>query len=289
MFGKETVLATNGPMMTDRESLELFMQVVLAAEPWRLEPSIRVQPWAPYQFKKPIKVAVQWWDGVVSPHPPMLRALREVSEACKRAGMKVVDWDSEALNHQKGWEILSGLYYPDGGREVLGRIKDAGEPVLPLTNFIIEQPNVKYRSMEELWKVSRVLSRPHICCKFTDLNSYARRGKHIEPPTPVIGPELVRKMAKKSMLSFVHRPLVRPRRMSNRDTGDMGLSGTCLTTPVRFSPLLLLIRNWTKRIWLIGQRMLMTSLSMTCMSQKGLKTLQLVCRLLDVDIWMRKF
>src|SRR5690554_2646993 len=120
------------------------MKVALAAQPWRLDPSLTVKDWTPHQFTKPLKIAIQWWDGVVQPHPPMTRALREVSEACRKAGMEVVDWDSESLNHAKGWEILSSLYWTDGGDEVLGLIKDSGEPVLPLTKFIIqEQPNVK--------------------------------------------------------------------------------------------------------------------------------------------------
>lgn len=155
MFGRESILACNGPMATDRESLDLFMEVICAAQPWRLEPSIRVAPWIPHKFSRPLKIAVQWWDGIVTPHPPMLRALREVADACKQAGMTVVDWDSEALDHEKGWEILSGLFYPDGGKEVLGLLESAGEPILPLTNFIIkEQANVKALTVPEMWKVS---------------------------------------------------------------------------------------------------------------------------------------
>ncbi|KIV82844.1 hypothetical protein PV11_04917 [Exophiala sideris] len=154
MIGKETILSTLGPMAQDRDSLELFMKIVLDAEPWRLDPSLTVKPWTPYHFTKPLKVAVQWWDGVVMPHPPMIRALKEVSEACKSAGMKVVEWDSEKLNHRKGWEITSALYWPDGGAEVLGRLEDAGEPILPLTKFIIhEQPTVKSLTQHELWQL----------------------------------------------------------------------------------------------------------------------------------------
>lgn len=154
MIGKETILSTLGPMAVDRASLEIFMSVVLDAKPWRLDPSLTVKKWTPYQFTKPLKIAVQWWDGVVTPHPPMIRALREVSGACKAAGMEVVEWDCESLNHRKGWDILSALYWTDGGAEVLGRLEDAGEPVLPLTKFIIhEQPNVKNLNMHELWQV----------------------------------------------------------------------------------------------------------------------------------------
>ncbi|KAK8061231.1 hypothetical protein PG997_015452 [Apiospora hydei] len=152
--GKETISGCPGPMTVDRDGLELFMKVALSAKPWRVEPSLTVKEWTPYQFARPPKVAVQWWDGVVRPHPPMTRALREVAAACREAGMEVVDWDCEGLDHEKGWDILSALYWPDGGEEVLGLIKESGEPILPLTKFIIhEQPTVKELTQHELWQL----------------------------------------------------------------------------------------------------------------------------------------
>ncbi|KAH7160475.1 amidase signature domain-containing protein [Dactylonectria estremocensis] len=153
-FGRETIPGCPGPMTTDREGLELFMKVALSAKPWRLDPSLTAKDWAPYTFTRPLKVAIQWWDGVVQPHPPMTRALREVADACRKAGMEVVDWNSEALDHQKGWDILSALYWPDGGKEMMELIEGAGEPVLPLTKFILhEQPTVKELTQHELWKL----------------------------------------------------------------------------------------------------------------------------------------
>ncbi|KAK7961233.1 hypothetical protein PG988_012447 [Apiospora saccharicola] len=141
--GKETIQGCPGPMTVDRDGLELFMKVALAAKPWRIEPSLTVKEWTPHKFTKPLKIAVQWWDGVVKPHPPMIRALREVADACRKAGMEVVDWDCTGLDHQKGWDILSALYWPDGGKE-----------------FIIhEQPTVKEMTQHELWKASLCVER----------------------------------------------------------------------------------------------------------------------------------
>ncbi|KAM0543450.1 hypothetical protein ACHAPJ_012314 [Fusarium lateritium] len=154
MVGKETVSSTPGPMAVDRETLELFMKVALASKPWLIDPSLTVKEWTPYKFDRPLKVAVQWWDGVVQPHPPMTRALKEVAEACRQAGMEVVDWDCEPLDHRKGWEILSSMYWPDGGEEALKLMEASGEPVLPLTKFIIqEQPSVKNLTQPELWEL----------------------------------------------------------------------------------------------------------------------------------------
>ena len=45
--------------------------------------------------KKRLKVAVLWNDGVVKPHPPIIRALKEVSEKVKSIpGVEVVDWEA---------------------------------------------------------------------------------------------------------------------------------------------------------------------------------------------------
>lgn len=154
MSGKEAMMSTPGPMTTDRETLELIMKAALASEPWRLDPSVTFKPWTPVTLTKPLKIAIQWWDGVVTPHPPMRRALKEVAEACKKAGMKVVDWDCEKLDHKKGWEIISSLYWPDGGEQILNSMKESGEPVLPLSKWIIEQPSVKNMTQQELWDVS---------------------------------------------------------------------------------------------------------------------------------------
>jgi amidase len=152
MVGKEAILSTLGPMTVDREALQLFVDVVMASEPWLIDPSLTVG-WRKHTYDKPLKIAVQWSDGVVQPHPPMIRALKEVAAACKAAGMEVVDWDCTELQHDKAWEILSSLYWTDGGEETLGRLNGAGEPVLPLTKFIIqEQPAVKSLTQHEMWE-----------------------------------------------------------------------------------------------------------------------------------------
>ncbi|KAL2206341.1 amidase [Sarocladium strictum] len=153
MIGKEAITSTPGPMTTDREALEIFMKAALSAEPWNIDPSLTMKPWTPYTFERPPKIAVQWWDGVVQPHPPITRALNEVADACRKAGMAVVDWDCETLDHRKGWEILSSLYWPDGGEEMMNLLRETGEEILPLTKFIIEeQPSVKSLTQPELWE-----------------------------------------------------------------------------------------------------------------------------------------
>ncbi|KAK2804025.1 hypothetical protein FQN51_002554 [Onygenales sp. PD_10] len=151
-FGGDAIAGTYGPLCRSRESINLLMEVVLATEPWRIDPSLAPIPWTPVKLTKPLKIAIEWDDGVVKPHPPILRALGEVADACRKAGMEVVDW--VPLDHAKGWDITSALYFPDGGRAALGSLEASGEPALPLTKFIVsENPNCKDHTMHEFWKL----------------------------------------------------------------------------------------------------------------------------------------
>ncbi|EEH21528.2 hypothetical protein PABG_03744 [Paracoccidioides brasiliensis Pb03] len=123
MDGCETILGTYGPLCTSRAAISLFME-------------------SPVTLTKPLKIAVEWDNGVVKPHPPVLRAPREVADACRKAGMEVVDW--VPLDHSRAWDIISALYFTDGGEDALESLKASGEPILPLSKFIIhEQPTVK--------------------------------------------------------------------------------------------------------------------------------------------------
>ena len=93
-----------------------------------------------------------WSDGIVKPHPPILRALSEVVSALKfNQRFEVVDW--EPVGHDKCWKLTCGLYYEDGGRR-LREVLDAGnEEALPLTQWLLDQEEMKPRSIEDVWKV----------------------------------------------------------------------------------------------------------------------------------------
>lgn len=151
MVGRDSVNSTAGPLTVSREAINLYMKVILDSEPWRLDPSLTPKPWTPETFSRPLKIAFEWHDGVVKPHPPTMRAMKEVRDDVVAAGHKVVDW--VPLDHAKGWSIVSRLYFPDGGKRCLDVIKESGEPVLPLTQWIIDQPGVKELTIHEYWSL----------------------------------------------------------------------------------------------------------------------------------------
>lgn len=298
MGGKESITSTPGPMATDREALELFMKVAVSAKPWRIDPSLTVKDWTPHVFDRPLKIAVQWWDGVVRPHPPLLRALREVSEACKKAGMTVVDWNCENLNHQKGWEIITSLYWPDGGKEVFDLLEATGEPELPLTKFIIkEQASVKNLTQPELWQVSTTLSSLLFCSGVMLLANDA----DIHPTSVVMSvtstarsmPKLGTrqlKMTARRLMSSSDRLHSAPRLPTDsRDTGAIPLTGTCSTTQVLCSQSRRLIPRRTLRTRLTYPKTTTISLSTRCTAPRSTSMLLLVFSLLAEGNMTRRF
>ena len=97
------------------------------------------------------KAAVLWSDGVVKPHAPVVRALKDVSEKLKSiAAVEIAKCKS--YRHDRAWEILSSLYFADGAKEEKEAIEASGEPWRPLSRFIItEQPCCTELSVAELW------------------------------------------------------------------------------------------------------------------------------------------
>lgn len=155
--GCEQILSVQGPLSTSLGGIKLFLQTVIASEPWHEEPSLVPLRWRDdlsYFPDGKVKVAIMWHDDVVRPHPPVRRALH--SSAKKIGGLfgvELVDW--KPYKHAEAWEIISSLYFCDGGAEEIDAIEASGEPQRPLTRFIIEEnPFVKYRSIEEIWKLT---------------------------------------------------------------------------------------------------------------------------------------
>ena len=156
MLSEEQILAVIGPMSTSLEGLKLIMSTVIAAKPWLVEPSVLPFPWR-YQEpllelkRKKLKIGVLWSDDIVKPHPPILRALREVVDKLHASGdFDIVDW--KPYKHDEAWKIIASLYFCDGGMEEADAIDSSGEPWRPLSKWIIkENPYVKHLSIEDVW------------------------------------------------------------------------------------------------------------------------------------------
>lgn len=108
MLGEEQIVPTIGPLSTSLEGCMIFVKTLLNAKPWYKEPWLLPFPWSSEKFfpsGKRLKVAVLWDDGVVKPHPPVTRALKQVVDKLKTKGnVDVVEW--KPYKHDLAWEII---------------------------------------------------------------------------------------------------------------------------------------------------------------------------------------
>ncbi len=149
---QDGIISTEGPLSVERGGLELFMKTYLDSEPWVKDNYLVPLPWRTVQLPPPaaIKIAVLWDDGVVLPHPPVTRALREVVGKLEGVGIQIVKWKPEG--HDECWNLTQALYYEDGGRALERLVESGGEELLPLSKWLLkDNDNVKYRTVEEVW------------------------------------------------------------------------------------------------------------------------------------------
>ncbi|KAI9831132.1 MAG: hypothetical protein M1819_005220 [Sarea resinae] len=151
MPGSEHIVAVIGPLSTTLEGVKVFMKTIIDTKPWLIEPSLLPFEWKPPPPIKKLKVAILWSDGVVKPHPPIIRALKDVAEKLKSAGVEVVDW--KPYKHDLAWEIIASLYFSDGGALEASAIDASSEPWRPLSTFILkENPHVSTHTIHTLWQ-----------------------------------------------------------------------------------------------------------------------------------------
>jgi amidase len=141
MAGADPIPGVIGPMSTSLEGIKLFMKTIIDSEPWLSEPALIPIPWnsdLQISADKPFKIAVMWNDGVVTPHPPITRALQKAVSLLKTIpNVEVVEW--KPYLHDEAWAIISSLYFTDGGAEDAATIAESGEPWRPLITWMIKE------------------------------------------------------------------------------------------------------------------------------------------------------
>ncbi|GKT51991.1 putative amidase [Colletotrichum spaethianum] len=149
--GGDGIVGAHGPMCTSRSALSLFMSTYCNAEPWQQDTSLVPLPWREVKLPRKLKIGVMWNDGIVMPHPPVRRALEEVTRALRAHGdqFELVQWIP--LNHSRAYEISMGLYFEDGGNAIKKVLEDGGEEPRPLTQWIFDNELVKDKTKEEVW------------------------------------------------------------------------------------------------------------------------------------------
>ena len=98
MDGQNTILSVIGPLSTTLSGLRLAMKSVLSQTPWLYDPLVHELPWRAEQeglprdtLNKPqLCFAVMRDDKIITPYPPVNRALSIAVESLEKQGHKVM-------------------------------------------------------------------------------------------------------------------------------------------------------------------------------------------------------
>ncbi|KAL7629764.1 hypothetical protein AAE478_001287 [Parahypoxylon ruwenzoriense] len=190
MAGAESILGSVGPLSTSLEGLRLFAQTVVGRKPWLRQPSLVALDWrdsAQYFPDRKLRIGVIRHDGIVRPHPPILRKIDElVRKLEKSPNVEIVDWNP--WRHDLAWSIIAKLYYPDGGVEVKAAVESSGEPWHPLSKFMLhENPHVEPLTISTLWDT--VAEREGYRVKYAQLwNESAKTSPDGKPLDAILAP-----------------------------------------------------------------------------------------------------
>ncbi|KAL4808606.1 amidase signature domain-containing protein [Aspergillus unguis] len=177
LAGQEAVNSVNGPMAKTLEEVVLWASTVVGQQPWIRDPKCLPIPWRTVEPKKTLKIGILWDDGLVTPTPPVARALRETVDKLKAAGHEIVTWAPK--EHKDLLNTLSKMFVADGGKSVRKLLEPTNEPFRPEMNTYA---NASELGVHEMWQIQ--LARNTLCKSYLDRWNETGIDAILGPTTP---------------------------------------------------------------------------------------------------------
>ncbi|KAF7869862.1 hypothetical protein EAF04_004646 [Stromatinia cepivora] len=158
MEGQETVHSVCGPIAHSVADMRLFVQAVLAEEPWKFDAKVVPMPWRQSEadviksriLDGGLTIGYYDCDGNVLPHPPVLRGIKTVADTLKKRGHEVFKWTP--YKHDHAHNLINAIYGADAGKDIHSVLSASGEPAIPnISDFV--NPSTTPLSLNELWDV----------------------------------------------------------------------------------------------------------------------------------------
>ncbi|KIX98873.1 uncharacterized protein Z520_05334 [Fonsecaea multimorphosa CBS 102226] len=175
--GQEAVQAVTGPLARSLQDCFLFSEAVAAAEPWKLDTKTLPIPWHAVEHKRKLKLGVMWTDGIVTPTPPIRRALEQTVTKLEAAGHEILDWQPEG--HLKGLQLFRQIISADGGKSLRKDLEPTQEPFRPEQQL---WENASELGVYELWQIHQ--GRDDLCQQYFNRWTAAGIDGILCPTTP---------------------------------------------------------------------------------------------------------
>ncbi|ETN40042.1 uncharacterized protein HMPREF1541_04317 [Cyphellophora europaea CBS 101466] len=171
--GQTSIKVSCGPNCHSVGDLKLVTKLLFSHTDYiGFDPTAVPLPWKEVQSKQKLVLGMLKTDGVVTPQPPILRALAEVAEKLKAAGHEVVEieppidlWEAALVT----WK----LYFQTGATELRALVSSADEPLEPQLAWYLDTFAIKELTVPELFQTN--LKQAAIKRHFADFWAYTKQ------------------------------------------------------------------------------------------------------------------
>ncbi|KAF5667304.1 general amidase [Fusarium heterosporum] len=159
------VLCSAGPMSTSLRDIDLLMSTISGSRPWLQDPSLVPIPWTGMSTdKNALKIGVLMGDGVITPQPPVTRALAwAVGKLCSK-GFNVKPFQPHGT--KEAMESIPLVYWPDGGKTLNDSIGARNEQIQDSTRWTTKDAECHGLDAEGVLKLK--LAREDFRCRFAE-------------------------------------------------------------------------------------------------------------------------
>ena len=120
--------ASAGPIAVSLRDCELFLKTVSDARPWERDPSLAYGLWSEQGSieRKPLLGVIRQ-DGLITPLPPVSKALDETVRSLRSSGLEVIEIDAPAF--KKCQSLANKFFGIDGGNHMFDLLEATKEPL----------------------------------------------------------------------------------------------------------------------------------------------------------------
>lgn len=148
MPGLESVNSVVGPISTSMDSLELYYKSILSKEPWFRDGKVVEIPWREVELPEKLTFGVYKTDGVVQPHPGVIRGLNKVIDSLKKQGHEIIEW--ETPEHKQLFDFTTTMFSSNGSNHMKKMLAKTNEPFFPQQQVFKDGVDI---GVEELWNL----------------------------------------------------------------------------------------------------------------------------------------
>ncbi|CCK68093.1 putative amidase KNAG_0A04140 [Huiozyma naganishii CBS 8797] len=160
--GREVIPSVIGPLARNLDDLRYFMDLVANNfMPWKYD--VKCKPFffscKDKQFERDYVVGIQFEDGMITPPPSDIRALK-LCEAVinEMEGFRTIRWEPPTELNERMYNLAFETDMADAGCEIKSEFDATGEPLLDILKPIVLDDQSKQYTVNQWWNLSKRIS-----------------------------------------------------------------------------------------------------------------------------------